>query len=369
MQQQPLSRFRDFVQKPLGRGLLIALAILVVVGAYGYLQQPILAIPALLIFGLGLPIWLGIKRPRYLAIAGIVIILIAAPLSGLPIAQSLRAPITPATSLTDLPGTNGHALLANATVSPYTGSTSTNFTWTVTVDPAGIPTGNTTPVLLYLYISTCPGATSGTSPPTWCSAGYPFIQLNGSSQIPTPFNHSVTATFHYQIGSNGIWDWQMGVYTFNNTTHKGFYQNLVGDPQYNALEGPVVGDYATTYSELLPLILTTSLVYLALPYYLVLLLYMFFKSRERRRKETAARAAGPVPPTGSAPPGAGTPPLGGRKGGAPPPASEAAPAVPERACPNCNAVVYENETSCWKCGANLRSGSPLPSSSSPPPPK
>ena len=369
MQQQPLSRFRDFVQKPLGRGLLIALAILVVVGAYGYLQQPILAIPALLIFGLGLPIWLGIKRPRYLAIAGIVIILIAAPLSGLPIAQSLRAPITPATSLTDLPGTNGHALLANATVSPYTGSTSTNFTWTVTVDPAGIPTGNTTPVLLYLYLSTCPGATSGTSPPTWCSAGYPFIQLNGSSQIPTPFNHSVTATFHYQIGSNGIWDWQMGVYTFNNTTHKGFYQNLVGDPQYNALEGPVVGDYATTYSELLPLILTTSLVYLALPYYLVLLLYMFFKSRERRRKETAARAAGPVPPTGSAPPGAGTPPLGGRKGGAPPPASEVAPVVPERACPNCNAVVYENETSCWKCGANLRSGSPLPSSSSPPPPK
>ncbi len=364
MPQQPLSRFRGFVQQPLGRILLIAVAILVVVGAYGYLQQPILAIPALLIFGLGLPIWLGIKRPRYLAIAGIVIILVAAPLSGLPITQSLRAPIPLATSLTDVPGTNGHALLVNASVSPYTGTASTNFTWSVTVDPAGIPAGNTTPVLLYLYLSTCPGATSGTEPPTWCSPGYPFIELNGSAQVPSPLTHPVTATFHYQIASNGIWDWQMGVYTFNNTTHKAFYQNLVGDPQYNALEGPVVGDFATTYGELLPLILTTSLVYLALPYYLVLLLYMFFKSRERRRKETAARAAGPVPPTTSPSPGAGTLPSGDRKGPSWP-VSEAAPVVPERACPNCNAVVYENETTCWKCGQTLAGGAPLKSEDRP----
>ncbi len=358
MQRQQPSGFRGFVQQPIGRVLLIAVAILVVFAAYSYVQ-PLLGIPAMLLFGLAIPIWLGLKRPRYLAISGIVIILVVAPVSTLVLTQDLRVPISPASSLTDLPGTNGHALLVNASVSPYTGTTSTNFTWVVTISPLGIPKGNSSAVLIYLYLSTCPGATS-TSPPPQCSAGYPFVQLNGSSQLKNS-TAPYSVTFHYQIGSSGIWDWQMGVYTLNNTTRQPFFQTVVGDPSYNGLEGPVVGDYWTTYSEVIPTILVNDLLYLGAPFYLILLLYMLFKNRERRRKDTAQRALGPVPPTGSGGEGSALPPSL-RKG--PPPGTLPAAPVKERTCPNCNAVVYENEATCWKCGHDLRGASPLPSEGS-----
>ncbi len=360
MQQQQASGLRGFVQKPLGKVFLVAITILVVFATYVYIPDgQLLAIPAMLIFGLALPIWLGLKRPRYLAITGIVVILIVAPVATLVITQEIRTPIGPASSLTTLAGTNGAALLENASVSPYTGTTATNFTWTVWLNPAGVPKGNSSPYLLELYISTCPGATS-TSPPTWCSSGYPFHQLNVTSFTSAQLNGTQPVTFHYRIGSNNIWEWQLGVYTRNLTSGKSFYQNLVGDPTYNGLEGPVVGDYATTYGELIGTIFITVLLYLAAPFYLILVFYMLFKNRERRRKEAAERAAGPVPPT-TPPDGGGTAlPSAGGKGArsaiSTPPSSST---VRERTCPQCNAVVYENETTCWKCGAALTEGRPL----------
>ena len=345
--------FRDFVQKPLGKVLLIAVTILVVFAVYVSVEA-IIAIPAFLLFGLALPIWAGLKRPRYLALSGLVVILVVAPISSLVITQDIRTPISPADSLATIPGTGGTSLLQNASVSPYTGDTSTNFTWTVTLYRAGIPSGNnSTPLWLNLYISTCPGATSGTSPPSWCSAGYPFILLNYTFHQPlnaTP----LTVTFHHTIPSDGIWDWQMGVYTSNSTTHRAFYQNLVGDPTYNALEGPVVGGYWTTYGSILPTLYFDDFLFLGAPYYFILLLYLLFKNREQRRKDAAARAAGPVP-SASGPGGTDTsvapaPPPLSKSAGAP---SAPLPSVKERTCPSCTAVVYENETTCWKCGATL----------------
>lgn len=358
-QKQPVW-FSGFVQKPYGKALIIAIAVLAVFAIYVYVAT-LFAIPAVILFGLALPIWVGLKRPRFLVLMGIVIMLAVAPLSTLVITQQIREPIAVANSLTDIPGTNGTAILQNASVSPYTGSGSTNFTWTVTVFPGGIPTGNTSPLWLNLYISTCPGATS-TSPPSWCSAGYPFTLLNytfvGNVTKPT------TVTFHHQIGTNGIWDWQMGIYTANRSTGVLFFQTLVGDPNYNGLEGPVVGDYTSTYATILPTIYFDDALFLGAPFFIVLLLYLLFKNRERRKREAAQRAAGPVPPTGSPPAGGSSLPPTLAKG--PPPGSSTPAAAPERTCPNCNAVVYENETICWKCGANLpgggSAGAPLPSS-------
>lgn len=360
------NRLRAFAQKPVGKALLIALTLGILLGVEVYYS--LLAIPAFLIFGLAFPIWLGLKRPRYLALSGLVVILLIAPLVTAAYTQEILTPLAAADSMTSIPGTNGTALLQNATVSPYTGSASTNFTWQVTVVPGGIPAGNSsTPINLSLYISTCPGATS-TSPPSWCSAGYPFYQLNYSFNQSRPLSAPETITFHYRIGSNGIWDWQMGIWTKNGTTGKGYFQTLVGDPTYNGLEGPVIGGYWTTYFAILPTIyLFEDFLPLGASFFFILLLYMLFKNRERRKREAAGRAAGPMPSPSA-------PPSGGATGGAAlpatppksPPPSAAPPTAAERTCPNCQAVVYENEKTCWKCGASLApaAGPPLPSGGS-----
>ena len=371
MAKQP-AWLSGFVQKPYGKAFFIALAILLTFAVYVYVYT-LLAIPAVILFGLAVPIWVGLKRPRYLVIMGLLIVLVVAPVSTVVFTQEIREPIAAASSLTDIPGTNGTALLQNAQVWPYTGTSSTNFTWNVTIVPAGIPQGNTTPIWLELYISTCPGATS-TNPPGWCSAGYSFVSLNASTYPDTDCGSVIanlttapkSCTFHYQIGSDGIWDWQMGVYTQNKTTGAPYYQNLVGDPTYNGLEGPVVGDFASTYGAVLPTIFFDDALFLGAPFFILLLLYLLFKNREKKKKDAAARAAGPVPPTGS-PEGSALPPSLSK---GPPPGSTAAPPVKERTCPNCNAVVYENETICWKCGASLTSGGggspPMPSSTKSP---
>jgi len=362
--KQP-SPFRRFLGSRVGRVLLIAVTILVVFASYVYVEA-LLAIPVFLLFGLALPIWAGLKRPRYLALSGLVVVLIVAPLSTVAITQEVRSPVPLVSSLTDLPGTTG-ALLQNAGVSPYTGTTSTNFTWSVTISPAGIPKGNSSPLWLNLYISTCPGATS-TSPPSWCSAGYPFTLLNSSQFCPLPLTLTapMSCTFSSTIGSNGIWDWQMGIYTKNNTTGHLFFQTLVGDSTYNGIEGPVVGDFGTTYFELLGTIYIDDALFLGGSFFVILLVYVLFKNRERRRNEARQRSAGPVPPSGGPPRGAEPLPAPETR-----PASERAaapPSTPEKSCPNCNAVVYANETRCWKCGADLTesAGPPLPSSSKPP---
>jgi len=369
VQQQPTRGLRHFFGTRLGRVLLIAITIVVVWASYVYeYAGAILAIPVFLIFGLAIPIWAGLKRPRYLAIAGLVVVLIVAPMTTLILTEEVRTPIGAACSASSqaCPGSTADALLQNASVSPYTGTTSTNFTWTVWIYPQYIPSGNFTVANLSLYVSTCPGATSGSSPPSWCSSGYPFHQItfNLTSLNLSLHSSPIEEVFHFAIGSNGIWDWQMGVYTLANSTRHPWFATLVGDPTYNGLEGPVVGDFSTTYFSLLGTIYFDTFLFLAGPFYLVLLVYMVFKARERRRKDAAKRAAGPVPPAGGE--GAAEEPKpGGALSSPSPPAAgpPPPPGPPERTCPNCGAVVYENETKCWKCGASLvpASSTPLPS--------
>ncbi len=357
---------KAFVQRPVGRALLIAFAIVITAFTYAYLYA-LIAIPVMLLVGLALPIWLGIKRIRFLAVMGLVILLLATPIANVVLTQEVQVPIPPAASPTDLPGGNGGALMQDASVSPYLGTTSTNFTWNVTLVPMYIPKGNESPYLLTLYVSTCPGAT-GVNDPN-CAAGYPFYEVNHT--FSENLSANTTVSFHFTFPSNGIWAWQMGAFLRNTTdpTRNATFITLVGDPTYNGLEGPVVGTFGTTYEQLILSVYLNVFVYLGIPFYIVLVVYMYIKRRQSRKGDAAARSPGPVPSES-----------GGGDGPAPPPlppldvkpvtTDASAPRRPEMPCPNCGAVVYPNESVCWKCGAKLPGGGgrvtqPLPSSGKP----
>jgi hypothetical protein len=358
--QQPQGRFRRFLPTPAGRIFLILIAILAVFATYAYVTA-ILAIPTILLFGLAVPIWAGLKRPRFLALVGLAAIVAVAPLASVVLTQEVFVPVGTVDSSTSLLESNGNAVMQNATVSPYAGNTSTNFTWTVTVFPQNVPVDNSTPYELFLYVSTCPGATDNTS--NNCAQPYTLLWVP-SPALPANATQPYNETFHLKIGSTGIWAWQMGIYTRNTTTGKPFFQLLVGDPNYNGIEGPIVGSFTTIYLVLLPTIYFQDLLFLGAPFYFVLLIYMLFKNRERRKKDALKRAPGPVPAkevAGGAAPAAKGAPLPSSKT-LPPPASGPPAASPAAAqefnCPKCNAVVYAGEKTCWKCGA------PLPASSS-----
>ena len=363
VQQQQPGAFRRFLVTPVGKALLLAVTILIVFATYVYVDT-LVAIPAFLLFGLAVPIWIGLKAPRYLALTGLVVLLLVAPISNVVITQDILTPIGESCSPSTGSNCQG-AVLQNASVSPYVGGSAVNFTWTVDVYPQYLPGApNSTPLWLNLYVSTCPGATGNSSPD--CSAGYPLYILNDTSVNET--TSPSVQSFHFAIGQDGIWDWQMSL-AFRNSTNRNnlTYVFLVGDPTYNGIEGPVVGDYATTYTALILTLYFDDLLFLGAPFYIVLLLYMVFKRRERAKQDTARRAAGP-PPTDDGTPTTGSSPLtpvGGLGG----PAKPAIPSPKEGACPNCGAVVYANETTCWKCGASLTSassgGTPLPSGKGP----
>jgi len=270
---------------------------------------------------------------------------------------------------TGLPSGGGTAVLQNAAVSPFHGDAATEFTWTVTVDPAYFSSMNSSPLWVEVYVSTCPGAITNGS--TLCAAGYPFLVLTHffctdpttlatcEATVPT-LTAPVTVAFNYTVGEDGIWDWQMGLAVENLASHGPAYTYLVGEPgYYNGLEGPVVGSFATVFELTLPSFYLEDFLFLGLPFYAVLLLYVFFKSRERRREDARRRNAGPIPPSsgaeaGAAPAAAGSPPLATEAQGKAPPG----PAVGEQACPNCGAVVYPSELKCWKCGAALSAPKP-----------
>jgi len=341
------------VQRPAGRSLWLALTIAVVGLGWAY-ASILLAIPAFLILGLALPIYWGIKRPRYLAIAGVVVIVLVAPIVGALYSQEILTPSPPAASSPSAPDGHGGSVLQNANVAPYQGSTSTNFTWTVTVYPQYFGNASLTPYQLHLYLSTCPGATSNNSV-NCIGTSYLFKELNQTVPSNLSPAKNYTYTFHWTLGVLGIWDWQMSL-ELNNSSNVSnpAYVYLVGDPTYNALEGPVIGTFGDIFVSFLGDLYFYSAILLGLPYYFVLLLWMYLKQRERRRKEARQRSAGPIPPTSS-----GT-------GPGPPPApltgaadKDAGPPPGEAACPNCGAVVYPAEAKCWKCGAALPGGSSL----------
>ena len=274
MAQQTQSRFRRFLATTLGKVTLIVIAVLAVFASSAYVSV-VVAIPAILLFGLALPIWAGLKRPRFLAVVGLVVVLAAAPIATVVFTQDILTPVGAVSSSSDFSVSNGSAVMQNATVKPFTGTTSTNFTWTVTIYPANVAKNNSTPVWLVLYISTCPGATGNGS--LSCTRPYPLTILNRTlnPNATSPY----VETFHDQIGSDGVWEWQMGLWTLNRTTHKPFFQLLVGDPTYNGIEGPVIGGFETIYGELILSVYFQDFVFLGAPFYFVLLIYMLFKNR------------------------------------------------------------------------------------------
>jgi hypothetical protein len=261
-------------------------------------------------------------------------------------------------------GLSSGSVLSNATLTPFHGSATTEFTWSATLNPQYLPRETSSPLWVNLYISTCPGATGNNS--GGCNPGYPLIILTEPfcsdlrsaatcEATSDALNQSVTVTFNYTIGAQGIWEWQMGVAVENLAFHVPSLALLVGDPQYNGVEGPVIGSFGAVFEEVLPSVYIEALLYLGLPFYAVLLLYAVFKNRERRREDARQRTAGPIPPTSGAevastPAAPGAAPLG--SAGAP--ASAPAGPVPgESACPHCGAVVYAGESKCWKCGSTL----------------
>ena len=123
--------------------------------------------------------------------------------------------------------------------------------------------------------------------------------LSGANETPTSGAMPYNVTFSYQVGSTGIWAWQMGIYTLNSSTkNQSWFQELVGDPQYNGIEGPIVGSFLTIYSIVLPTIYFQDLLFLGAPFYFVLLIYMLFKNRERLEEGRPATGAGPGPQQG-----------------------------------------------------------------------
>jgi len=195
-------------------------------------------------------------------------------------------------------------------------------------------------------VSTCPGATGNNSP--YCSPPYAFYVLNDTSvaNISTETNVS----FNFQIGANGIWDWQMSLAVKNTTTGKLSWIFLLGDPTYNGIEGPVVGNYWTTYESLLLTLYFDDLLFLGAPFYFVLLIYVILKRRERSKADAIRRAGGGSPEEDAVPPATG--------GGAAATSGPGRTGPQEGHCPSCGAVVYSGEKTCWKCGATLPGGPP-----------
>jgi len=368
MQAEPVRGFRGFFRSPIGRVTFILLAIGVTFAAFAY-TDTLLAIPAMLLIGLAFPVWVGLKRPRFLALAALIVLIVIAPLSTIVFTQDLLVPPASASSAPIRPWGSGGAVLDNATVAPFLGSTSTNFTWNVTLHPkyldAQFNGTNWSNDTVDLFISSCPGATNRNS--TNCAAGYTFRLLQ--YQFTASASDGEVVTFHDTIGATGIWSWQISLVIQNTTNASNpAYIGLVGDPTYNGLEGPIIGGFGTVYGAIIGTIYLDAVIYLGVPFYFVLILYMWYKRREARRRQAmrqAARAmagasAGAAP--GTPPPGPGTPPAAAPSGPPGPGAGTtgSARAPGELACPSCGAVVYAGESKCWKCGSALGGPPPAP---------
>ncbi|MGA7923108.1 MAG: zinc ribbon domain-containing protein [Thermoplasmata archaeon] len=335
----------------------MAVATGVLIGSFIFLGA-LVAIPTFLIFGLALPIYLGWKIPRQLAVAGLVAILVAVPLAGLAETDILRTPSPPAASDTTSPNGNGGSVLSNAVATPYAGAEGALYTFTVDVNASYLVPGVVLSGHIVLDVSTCAGATGNNSPS--CSTPYPFYTQNET--LPANLT-TATVTFTQALPGPNIWWWTIGAEAENSTNHTLLWIFLDPANGYGTIQGPVTGNFASTFILILPAILVDLLFYPALVFYFALLIYMLFKNRERRRKQAqeAAKAADMPPDTAAAATPSTSP-------GTPSLSSGSSAAKPvENACPNCGAVVYPGEKTCWKCGVALgptaSSDAPLPSTS------
>jgi len=363
MQSEPAGGLRGFLRSKLGRVAYILLAIGIVFATFAYVST-VLAIPVMLIVGLALPVYAGLKRGRFLALSALVVLVAVAPLATVVFSQELLTPPGAVSSPGTGPFETGGSVLQNATISPFSGGSGTNFTWTVLLFPKflnGFLNGtNWLNDSMVLFVSNCPGAT--TPNVSYCGGGgYTLITLSHPFASATTPPNGTVVQFRQAISPNTIWSWQIQLVIQNlsnasNPTRIG----LNGDPTYNGIEGPIVGGFSTAYAALIVTIFELDLVYLGIPFYFVLLLYLWFKSREARHKQLLRQAA--QSSLAAARP-AGAPSSPKPSVGAPAPAGSApAPGAPssELACPNCAAVVYPNEAKCWKCGAVLPGGGSTP---------
>ncbi len=332
------SSIKAFVAKPAGRIVLLAFITLILAGAVFYTGY-FLAIPIFILSGLGLPIYLGWKRARLLALVGLAALLVAGPIVSAAEVSLLRSPSPAAFSSAAAPYSG--SVLQNATVHPFTGSPGDTYTFSVDVRPAYLPTNSSPLLWVDLFLSTCPGATGNSSPFCGGLGSYPFILGNHSYTGSAPS----TVTFSEKLSGPNVWWWTIGAgYRDLANRSQLTWVWLIVMNGYTTVEGPVTGDFLSTMSLVVLPIYLAIFLYPGLVFFLGLLVYLFLKRRQRVRMG--------LPP---AAPAAG-------KGGAP------APARKEAACPKCGAVVYEGEARCWKCGTALGESKdqPLASGGAPP---
>jgi hypothetical protein len=350
--------FRGFAATPVGRACLVALSagILTLSIAFtGFL----VAIPAFIIFGLGLPIYLGWKRPRHLAIAGLVALLVAAPLASAYFTYETRQP-TPAVASPAEVGADGHSgsVLQNGYVTPFDGAGGATYTFSVVVDPEFFPPGSNLTEIVF-YVSTCVYNVTANSTDDCPGTIDHFTQNRTFTTSPSqPFTQNFTQVLP---GAN-IWYWTEFAGFRNGSSY--IWVGLAAPDGYDYVPGPVTGDFTSTYEALAPGIFADTFLLPGVVYAIALLLYAYLKNREAKRK--GYRDPAMLPPMADAP--GGGPPRPGV--GAPPGATPIPAPANERACPNCQAVIYPHEVRCWKCGADVTGSAPAaaPLSSSPPPP-
>jgi hypothetical protein len=350
---QSRTGFRGFATRPLGQIVLLVVAVLVVAAGAVYLGA-LLTIFLILLFGLALPIYLGLKIPRRLAVLGIVIYLLAGPVAAVLDAQQTLVPSPAAQSF----GENGGNVFQNAQVHPYNGNGGQNYTFQLTVDPSYLYP-NTTLVNLTLFVSTCPDSSRANDPTILaCQTPYPSYE----QVLATPnLTSTTTYSFHQKLpGPNVFWwiVWGTFVYASNHTACNTNCIFLNANNNYLCIEGPVTGSFGAIVGVVIVAVYLDLLLYPVIAFFAALAFYAWFKSRERRRKAEQAAARGPGGGPGAPAAGAAAGPGSGSTG-------------PEMRCPKCSAVVYANESQCWKCGAPLGAAAgaaPLPSGPAPPPP-
>ncbi len=339
---------RTFGTRPLGRVILVAVAIVAVGFAIVFLGD-LIGIGTFLLLGLAVPIYAGVKRPRTLAILGLAILLLAAPLASVLVTQQTFAPSPSVSSF----NVDGGPVLQNATVDPFSAGDGAAFYFHADLLPTYLY-HNSTLHNITLFVTTCPYVTAPNESTTYCgsySSYHQVLPLNVTYADPRS-----TITFQQKLAGPNIYWWTMyGTYTFDSNCTKNCtqYVFLNSGNSYADVQGPVTGDFFSVLGIVIVPVYVLF-IYPAIAFYAALLFYMWFKGREARRR--AATGMGPAPsgPGPVAGTGTGTAGAGG------------AGAVPEQHCPNCQAVVYPNEAQCWKCGAALNvSAAPLVSEKGP----
>ncbi|MGI0053708.1 MAG: hypothetical protein ACREC5_00525 [Thermoplasmata archaeon] len=340
--------FRGFATLRWGQVVLIAIGAVLLAYSSIYLGG-LGAIFIILVMGLFVPIYLGLKRPKILAIMGVAIFMLAAPLASVLVTQQTLQPTGTASSF----GENGGDVLQDAGVSPFSAAGGSEFSFNVTIAPAYL-FANTTLYSLTFFVSTCPEASEANQTTADCAP--PFPSYEQVRHLPANLSAPEVVSFTQRLPGPQIYWWVVYAdvnWTTNGTAASPIFLNPANG--YEDLQGPVTGDFLSTLGLVIVPVYLTVLLYPGAVFLVALLFYTWFKAREARRRATGP---GGEPPT--------TAPAGGTAGAA----ASTAPSAEERHCPKCSAVVYPNESQCWKCGAPLgaTAAAPLPSSGRPPSP-